>query len=74
MILAIVLILFLLLISALAYACYRGHKQYELNRRLFAQRIQSPTVHDQAQLREKQHGFDASDDRQLPMLLRRQAD
>lgn len=54
MTLTIVLILFFLLISALAYMCHREYKRYEDNCRLFAQRIQTPTAHDQDRLREKQ--------------------
>lgn len=54
MTLTIILILLFILISALAYMCHRCQKRYDDNCRLFAQRIQSPTVHDQDRLREKQ--------------------
>lgn len=71
MTLTIIIILFFTIISALAYMCHHEYKRYEDSCRLFAQRIQTPAPKDLAELRQKQAEFDDSDDRQLPMLLKR---
>lgn len=52
---------------------YRGYKQYERESKAFEPRIQTPAQKELSQLRAKQAAFDAGDDRELPMLLKRNA-
>jgi|GEM_PF-4757786 len=63
-----------LLLAGAWLMLYRGYKQYERESKALEPRIQTPTPKDLAALRAKQSKFDASDDRELPMLLKKQAE
>lgn len=70
----LIILLVLLALAAVAYWLWQAHITAKHMRRVFAPRVHVPDARTSTELAQRRNGFDPCDDRELPMLLKRQAE